>query len=348
MLKAGFTKHTLIFKRPSGTSRGVLTTKDSWFIKVWDEANPTVFGLGEGSLIYGLSPDPVEDYENKLTEVVENINEINDSANLQKFPSVKFALETAFKDLQRGGTRILFPTEFTENVKPIPINGLVWMGDYAYMRRQIIEKVESGFSCIKLKIGAIDFEKELELLRLIRQDFKEKELELRVDANGAFAPDEALEKLNKLSEFQIHSIEQPIKPGQWEQMAFLCDNSPVAVALDEELIGLRDEEIPEMLDVIKPQYIILKPSLIGGFQRSELFIREAAKRNIGWWITSALESNIGLNAIAQWTATLNNSMPQGLGTGMLYTNNFPSPLSVENGNLYYKKDKTWNLDQLNF
>ncbi len=346
MLKADFVKYTLIFKRPSGTSRGILTAKDSWFIKVWDKSNPAIYGLGECSLIYGLSPDPIKDYENKLREVVKNINHITPKLNLQAFPSINFGLETAIKDLQEGGSRILFQSEFTESGKPITINGLVWMGDYQFMRKQIIEKIDKGFNCIKLKIGAIDFKKELELLRHIRQDFKEKELELRVDANGAFLPAEALEKLKKLSEYQIHSIEQPIKPRQWDTMAHLCEKSPVAIALDEELIGMKDEEIPDMLDIINPQYIILKPSLLGGLKQSEKFIHAANNKNIGWWITSALESNIGLNAIAQWTATLNNFMPQGLGTGQLYTNNFPSPLLVERGKIFYHKESSWDLTLL--
>ncbi len=347
MLKADFKKYTLYFKRPSGTSRGVLKKKDSWFIKIWDTDNPAVSGLGECSIIYGLSADPVDKIEEKLTELISNINSYKE-IDIDLFPSVMFGLETALDDLKTGGKRILFKSDFTEKQKPIPINGLVWMGDYSFMRKQIIEKVESGFNCIKLKIGAIEFEKELDLLKLIRQDFKEKDLELRVDANGAFSPEEALEKLKRLSDFDLHSIEQPVKPKQWDKMARLCEESPLDIALDEELIGLPDKEIPLMLDVIKPQYIILKPGLLGGFKRSNLFINEAGKRNIGWWVTSALESNIGLNAIAQWTATLNNDMPQGLGTGQLFTNNFPSPLTVKEGKLFFDKDKEWDLSFLDF
>jgi o-succinylbenzoate synthase len=342
MLKASFQKHTLVFKRPSGTSRGVLTTKDSWFLKVWDAADPEVFGLGECSVIYGLNPEQPGEIETKLKDVIENINN-RPEIDPARFPSVRFALEAALLDLKNGGKRLLFRSDFTERQKPIPINGLVWMGEYDFMRKQIIEKVESGFNCIKLKIGAIDFDKELELLRLVRNDFKEKELELRVDANGAFGPDDAPEKLKRLSDFQIHSIEQPIKPRQWEQMAELCERSPVPIALDEELIGLRDEQIPSMLEIIKPAYIILKPSLVGGLERSDLFIAEALKRNIGWWATSALESNIGLNVIAQWTAVSGNEMPQGLGTGQLYINNIPSPLTVSGGAIYYDKQKAWDL-----
>jgi o-succinylbenzoate synthase len=323
----------------------VLTTKDSWFLKVWEADNPEVFGLGECSIIYGLNPEKKNETEPKLAEVAAQINNAAD-IDPAKFPSVRFARETALLDLKNGGNRLLFRSEFTEEEKPVNINGLVWMGAYDFMRRQIIEKIESGFRCIKLKIGAIDFEKELELLKLVRSDFKEKDLELRVDANGAFAPEEALEKLKRLSDFQIHSIEQPIKPKQWETMAELCEKSPLDIALDEELIGIDDDKIPQILDTIRPAYIILKPSLTGGFERSERFIREAGKREIGWWITSALESNIGLNAIAQWTATLGNPMPQGLGTGQLYTNNIDSPLTIEKGSLYYRKEGKWDLTPL--
>ena len=330
MLKASFQKHTLRFKRPGGTSRGVLTTKDLWILKVWDDVRPDITGLGECSIIYGLSPDPMERYEEKLTELTQHIHKA-DTVDLSDFPSVRFGLETALLDLRRGGERVLFPSEFTRGKKSIPINGLIWMGSFRYMREQIIEKLNFGFDCIKLKIGAIDFEQELSLLKMIRREFGREQLELRVDANGAFKPQEALEKLKRLSDFSIHSIEQPVKPGQWETMADLCRQSPVDIALDEELIGIADTMVPHLLDVIRPHYIILKPSLLGGFERSNRFIKEAEKRNIGWWVTSALESNIGLNAIAQWTATLNNSMPQGLGTGSLFTNNFSSPLEVVRG-----------------
>jgi len=340
MLHASYNKHTLIFKRPGGTSRGVLSTKGSWFIKVWDDENPETFGLGECSIIYGLSPDPMERFEEKLNELTKNIN-LYLEVNLSEFPSIKFGLETALLDLASGGKRVLYPSPFTRGESSIPINGLIWMGAFDFMRQQIIEKLEAGFDCIKLKIGAIDFEQELQLLKLIRSDFKENELELRVDANGAFKPDEALEKLKRLSDYHIHSIEQPIRQNQWKEMAALCEQSPIDIALDEELIGLDDAAIPKMLDTIQPQYIILKPSLLGGFKRSELFIENAEKRNIGWWVTSALESNIGLNAIAQWTATLNNPMPQGLGTGKLFTNNIDSPLEIMSAWLKYNPKTAW-------
>ena len=340
MLHASYKKHTLIFKRPGGTSRGVLSTKDSWFIKVWYGEDSDIVGIGECSIINGLSPDPMEQFEEELSEIVLNINN-HLKIDLTAFPSISFGLETALLDLANGGKRILYPSPFTNGDSSIPINGLIWMGAFDFMRQQIIEKLEAGFDCIKLKIGAIDFKQELQLLKMIRKDFSENELELRVDANGAFKSDEALEKLKRLSDYRIHSIEQPIRQNQWHKMAELCEQSPIDIALDEELIGLDDAMIPEMLDAVQPQYIILKPSLVGGFKRSEYFISEAEKRNIGWWVTSALESNIGLNAIAQWTATLNNTMPQGLGTGQLFTNNIDSPLEIINANLKYNPKAPW-------
>jgi len=340
MLHVSYKKHTLIFKRPGGTSRGVLSTKDSWFIKVWYGEDSDIVGIGECSIINGLSPDPMEQFEEELSEIVLNINN-HLKIDLTAFPSISFGLETALLDLANGGKRILYPSPFTNGDSSIPINGLIWMGAFDFMRQQIIEKLEAGFDCIKLKIGAIDFKQELQLLKMIRKDFSENELELRVDANGAFKSDEALEKLKRLSDYRIHSIEQPIRQNQWHKMAELCEQSPIDIALDEELIGLDDAMIPEMLDAVQPQYIILKPSLVGGFKRSELFIENAEKRNIGWWVTSALESNIGLNAIAQWTATLNNTMPQGLGTGQLFTNNIDSPLEIINANLKYNPKAPW-------
>ncbi len=337
MLKASFQKHTLHFKQPGGTSRGVLTTKDLWILKVWNDQTPDITGTGECSIIYGLSPDPMEQYEAKLSEVTGNINQIEE-VDLSAFPSINFGLEVALLDLRTGGKGVLFPSKFTSGEMAIPINGLVWMGSFEFMRKQIIEKIEFGFDCIKLKIGAINFDDELSLLKMIRQEFGRDSLELRVDANGAFKPGETLEKLKRLSDYSIHSIEQPIGPNQWGEMARLCETSPIDIALDEELIGLKTGDIPRMLDAINPQYIILKPSLLGGFKQSEQFIAEARKREIGWWVTSALESNIALNAIAQWTVTLNNPMPQGLGTGSLFANNFPSALQiVKGGKLKYQK-----------
>lgn len=348
MLKAKFHKHELIFKIPGGTSRGILKTKDSWFIKIFEENNPKGFGLGEASIIRKLSIDDRPDFEEKLKWCTQNINSYRswNKNELEEFPAIKFGIETALIDLESGGNRILFPSDFTNEKIGIPINGLVWMGTQEFMRKQISEKIESGFKCIKLKIGAINFNDEINLLKLIRKDFSEDKLELRVDANGAFSVDEVEEKLKRLSEFGIHSIEQPIKQKQWEAMAELCNKTPIPIALDEELIGLKPEEISLMLDTISPQYIILKPSLLGGFASSEKFIAEAEKRNIAWWLTSALESNVGLNAIAQWAFTLNNNMPQGLGTGQLFNNNMKSPLYLNGDYLFFNKSNNWDISYL--
>lgn len=349
MLEVLIKKHTLDFKQPGGTSRGVLTSKDSWFIFIYDKDEPQVKGIGECSIIRGLSIDDRPDFEQKLKQVCNDINNWQYwlEEGLFEFPSIRFGVEMAIKDLSIGGTRLLFPSLFTEGKDMIPINGLVWMGDYLTMRKRIVEKIESGYSCVKLKIGAINFEDELRLLRLIRSDFSDKDIELRLDANGAFSPEEASEKLNRLSEFAIHSIEQPIKQHQWEKMAEICSTSSIPIALDEELIGIYNrEEIKRMLEVIDPHFIILKPGLLGGWKQSSMFIEEAENRNIGWWITSALEANIGLNAIAQWTYTLNNSMPQGLGTGQLFINNIPSPLTIENACLHYNPLVNWDLTRV--
>ncbi len=351
MLRLTYKKHIFNFKRPAGTSRGVLRQKTSYYLLVHDTETPDIIGIGECSTIKGLSPDPWERYEETLEAVCHGPEppEYWLQAGLDDFPSIRFGLETALLDRQKGGRRILFPSAFTEGHAGIPINGLIWMGDADFMKTQIREKLEAGFRCIKLKIGAIDFEQELELLQMIRQEYNEKELELRVDANGAFSVEEALEKLKRLSEFSIHSIEQPIRQGQWETMAKLCEKSPVPIALDEELIGLKTtEEIQKIVETIHPQHLILKPSLLGGFARSRQFIAVAEQNGAGWWVTSALEGNIGLNAIAQWTFLLENPMPQGLGTGQLFTNNIPSPLYIEGDQLEFDPENRWNLNWFGF
>ncbi len=343
-MKATYQKYTLQFKQPSGTSRGVMTHKETWLLKI--ELDGSV-GIGECGLLRGLSTDDRPDYEAKLQWVCENIEKGEEWLweQLMEFPSIQFGVEMAFRSLVSKQPFLLFPSEFTTAQQSIPINGLVWMGTPDFMRQQIAEKIQAGFRCIKLKIGAIDFEKEVGLLRMIRQHFTANEIEIRVDANGAFSPNDALLKLRQLSQFELHSIEQPIAINQYDAMAKLCQNTPVAIALDEELIGvfgLADKEA--MLQKINPQYLILKPSFIGGFRGTLEWIALAEKYQIGWWITSALESNIGLNAIAQWTYTLQNPMPQGLGTGALYTNNFDCPLEVAGGQLWYRSDKNWDFN----
>ena len=347
MLKASFKKYTLNFSEERGTSRGWLQTKDSWFIKVWDENDTTIKGIGECSYLPGLNPEVLETYEDKVKEVCERINESNYwlEEGLIEFPSIHFGLETALLDLENKGSKILFETEFSNNEKPTPINGLIWMGTHENMMSQVDEKIKQGFRCIKLKIGAIDFEKELNILKSIRK--KSKTIEIRVDANGAFAPTEALEKLNRLAEYDLHSIEQPIKQGLQATMNQLCRESPFPIALDEELIGKYTlQQKADTLDAINPPYIILKPSLIGGIKGSKEWIKLAEERGIKWWITSALESNIGLNAIAQFVATTNNAMFQGLGTGKLYTNNIPSPLTVIGDEIKYIQSEKWDLSEL--
>lgn len=342
-MNAKFIKHTLNFKRPSGTSRGVLKTKETWFLIIEEGNN---IGIGECGLLKGLSVDDRADYEDTLNWVCRNINLgiENIYSKLIEFPSIQIGLETAFLSLIAENRFELFSSKFTEGKATIPINGLVWMGDKAFMSSQIKEKIAAGFKCIKMKIGAIDFETEMELLQSIRYEFSSSEIELRVDANGAFTAPEALEKLKRLSDLNLHSIEQPIQAGQWEAMAKLCEESPLPIALDEELIGVfKQEEKQKLIQTIDPQYIILKPSLIGGFRGSDSWIKFAENQNCGWWITSALESNIGLNAIAQYTLTKNSILPQGLGTGSLYTNNIESPLEVKNGHLNYVVGKEWDL-----
>lgn len=348
MIQATYQKYVLNFKRPSGTSRGVLTEKETWFIILEKDGKK---GIGECGILRTLSIDDRPDYEEKLQWACENIHLGKDKLweMLLEFPSIQFGIEQAFLSLESENPLLLFPSEFSNGQKSISINGLVWMGDEAFMKQQIDDKLANGFKCIKLKIGAIDFQKELDLLRFIRSNYDENAIEIRVDANGAFSVEKALEKLNALSEFCLHSIEQPIKAGNWEQMKQLCKKTPFPIALDEELIGVIScEEKERLLTTIQPQFIILKPSLLGGFRGTKEWIDLAEKQNIGWWITSALESNIGLNAIAQWTYTLKNPMPQGLGTGGLYTNNFDCHLQVDNGQLWYHEDLKWDISPLKF
>lgn len=348
MLKASWKKNTLSFKHPSGTSRGVLKKKESWFIFLENTATGRT-GIGECGLLKGLSMEPETGYEERLGEVC---NHVNDYAghfheSLKDYPSIRFGLEMALRDLRHEGNHILFDNDFVKGLKPIPINGLIWMGSLDFMQGQIHEKLRLRFRCIKIKIGAIDFDQELALLKLVRDRHSRQEVELRVDANGAFAPGEAMDKLHRLAEFDLHSIEQPIAAGHWDEMAGLCSRSPVPVALDEELIGINTiDEKKKLLAHIQPQFIILKPSLTGGFQASEEWISEAGAVGVGWWATSALESDIGLNAIAQWAGQFDTDMPQGLGTGGLYTNNFESPLFLKGDLLHNDPEGKWDIDAL--
>jgi o-succinylbenzoate synthase len=344
-MRASFKKYTLNFKQASGTSRGVYTTRDTWFLFLIDGMNT---GIGECAPLPDLSIESPGKMSAKLLQVCDEISYfISSLEELQAWPSIQFGLETALLDLRNGGTHILFPSAFTRGEQGIPINGLIWMGTPEFMKQQIRKKLDAGFRCIKMKIGALDFETEFELLKSIRKEFSPEEITLRVDANGAYSYRTALENLKRLSDLQIHSIEQPIEPGKWEEMAKLCQLSPVPIGLDEELIGISSgKEMLKLLETIHPAYLILKPSLHGGFAGCEKWIGHAEKYGTGWWITSALESNIGLNAIAQWTFQMDAKNEQGLGTGQLFTNNFDSPLEIEGDQLRFHPDRDWNLENL--
>lgn len=342
-MTATYHRYILNFKQASGTSRGILKTKETWFVIIEHNGKR---GVGECGLFRGLSADDTPDYEAQLKWACRNINLGLEKllSELEEFPSIQFGLEMAFKSLESDSAFELFLSEFTKGNDSIPINGLIWMGPESFMKQQIKDKISAGFTCIKMKIGAIDFQTEVELLKSIRKEFTSKDIELRVDANGAFSSAEALEKLKILSALDLHSIEQPIKQGQIEDMAKLCEVTPLPIALDEELIGIFNvTKKQELLQTINPQYIILKPSLVGGFKGSDEWINIAKNQNIGWWITSALESNVGLNAIAQYTYKKQSDLPQGLGTGALFTNNFDSPLQVKNGTLRYNNKQLWNF-----
>lgn len=345
-MKANYCRYVLKFKQPAGTSRGVLHEKETYFLRLEDESAPGVYGIGECAVFRGLSADDVPEYEDKLKELCANIGR-GEATDLQSYPSIQFGLETAIYDIANGGRRQPFPSAFTEGMAGIPINGLVWMGSKEEMLSRIKEKIEAGFTTIKLKVGAINFESELEMVKFIRSCYSADTLTIRLDANGGFTPADAPQRLSEFAKYGIHSIEQPIKAGQWEEMRRLCAGSPIDIALDEELIGIfTPEKMGEMLDAVRPKYIILKPALVGGFSGSQMWMQQAAVRGIGGWITSALESNVGLNAIAQWTARMGADMPQGLGTGALYVNNIGSPLSVVGDSLRYDPSAAWSFPAL--
>jgi o-succinylbenzoate synthase len=335
-------KRQLHFKQPARTSRGEYAVRDVWYVKILSDKQPGRWGIGECAPLPDLSCDFLPDYEQILADACRHLeqNGCIDTERLRPYPSVLFGLETAVRHFE-AGSFALWDTPFAKGKAGIPINGLIWMDDYPNMLKQIETKIAAGFRCIKLKIGATGFEEELALLRHIRNRFPAKDIELRVDANGAFTTEDAPEKLNRLAELDIHSIEQPVRAGQWEAMADLIFRTPLPIALDEELIGIhRPEEKRRLLTVVRPQYIVLKPSLHGGFCGCNEWIEEAGKLGIGWWMTSALESNIGLNAIAQRCATYNNPLPQGLGTGQLFTDNIHLPLFVRDNRLWYEPNSS--------
>lgn len=340
-MKASYYKHIFQFKRPSGTSRGVLHTKDSYYILIESEGK---YGVGECGLLRGLSCDDLPDYEQRLAWACENIQlgEQKLWESLIDYPSIQFGIEIAFRSLQSENPFVLFDSAFTQGSEGIAINGLIWMGTAEFMREQIQEKLAAGFDCLKMKIGAIEWEKEREILAQIRAEFDENTLEIRVDANGSFDESNDLIVLSQLAELKIHSIEQPVQKKHTDRLSYLVKNTLVPIALDESLIGLKTRaEKAALLDQINPQYCIFKPSFIGGFRGTKEWIDLCEERQIGWWITSALEGSIGLNAIAQWTYSLGVSIPQGLGTGSLYTNNVDSPLQVANGKLWYRPNLPW-------
>ena len=342
MIHIEISERTFHFKQPAGTSRGVYTRRHSYFLTVRDDARPWIKGFGECATLPDLSCDAIPEYEmilRQLCKTVETLGKIPYDI-LRPYPSILFGLETAFAQLEAHGSTMLFDTPFGRGEVGIRINGLVWMGSFDEMYQRIETKLQQGFHCVKLKIGAIDFDKELELIRHIRESFSKKQIELRVDANGAFTPNNALQRLEALAQYDIHSIEQPIKQHQWKAMERLCAVSPLPIALDEELIGVNVKSMKaDLLDTIQPQYIILKPSLHGGMYGTEEWLQLAEERGIGSWITSALESNVGLNAIAHFCAKVYGShitTPQGLGTGQLFTDNITMPLEI-------KRDELWAI-----
>ena len=350
------------FKQPAGTSRGVYLTRKSWFVHIrYADRLPDLVGVGECAPLPNLSCDDIPNYEEVLRKFCDYVEDMGFIPNkdMADYPSMIFGLETALQHLhqqrkmtEETGDDLLSPyqifhTRFSRGQCGVPINGLVWMGNYEEMAQRMEEKIAAHFHCVKLKIGAIDFDKELDLIRRIRERFTKEQIEIRVDANGAFSPEEAMDKLHQLAEYDLHSIEQPIRQGQWEEMARLCEHTPLPIALDEELIGVNTEDVKiRLLDTIKPQYIILKPSLHGGMYGTSGWLHLSSRRGIGCWITSALESNIGLNAIAHFTVRMyelfgylslpDGSMrPQGLGTGQLFTDNIPVPLEIRGDQLWF-------------
>ncbi|MCB2409013.1 o-succinylbenzoate synthase [Hymenobacter lucidus] len=352
MLHLSYSKRILHFSFPARTSRGAITEHHVYYLYLTDTAHPGRVGIGEAAPLAGLSPDYGPDTETRIADFCQYFNQLQlaelPSAEAPalvaaELPALRFALETATLDWEQGGRRMLYDTLFSRGETSIPINGLVWMGDAAFMREQIQKKLAEGYSCLKLKIGGIDFATELRLLAEIRAVAGPEQLTLRVDANGAFAPAEALDRLRQLAQFELHSIEQPIAAGQWDAMAAVCRESPVPVALDEELIGVTDPARQEaLLNQVRPAYIILKPTLLGGLAAARHWIALAEARGIRWWLTSALESNIGLNAVSQFAARFAPAdFPQGLGTGQLYTNNIAAPLTIRQGQLHYGSQELW-------
>ncbi len=351
--------YVLDFKFPAGTSRGTLREKKTFILQIWEDSSPEIIGYGECGPLNKLSIDDMEDIEERLGKALKtlsgqnlptSINEVYDLAKTTagySLPALRFGLETALLDLINRGSKLIFSNDFYQKQTPIPINGLIWMGHMEAMLLQISDKVNEGFDCIKMKVGSLDFEKEIDILNFIRRKYYNLDLMLRVDANGAFKPEDAHYKMETMAKHHIHSIEQPIAAGQTDLMAQLCERPPIDIALDEELIGVNTlDEKRKLLEKIKPQHIILKPTLLGGFQSCLEWIALADELKIGWWLTSALESNIGLNAICQFAAEVNAKGYQGLGTGKLYHNNIESPLKIAKGHIMYDKSKSWDISKI--
>lgn len=349
MIEAVWKEVTFAPRFPLGTSKGVLHERTVWYLVAWSKDRPEVRGIGEAAPFPGHSMEFPADVRTKLVELCANTTDWEDRLqhDLVHVPSVRFAVEQCLRDLQASGSKILFPSDFTLGRKGIPINGLVWMGDKATMRERIQAQIDGGNRCVKMKIGAIGIEDELELLAEVRQHFPANELTLRVDANGAFTHQNVMPVLKRLAELGVESIEQPVGQGLYETMAEVCAHAPLPIALDEDLIGLHTRGAKQdLLDNVKPHYIVIKPSLVGGWTSAQEWIDLAEGRGIKWWITSALESNIGLNAIAQWTATLPIERPQGLGTGSVYADNIPSPITVRDARLRYRPEVEWVLERI--
>ncbi|MGC4022784.1 MAG: o-succinylbenzoate synthase [Cyclobacteriaceae bacterium] len=362
MLRASVHPFVFNFSFAARTSRGPMTEKTSWFIRLWDDSKPEVYGLGECGPLPGLSKKHGIEFQTVLDGEIKNFESKNLSLPAgeglaalsdffqsnkisREYSSIAFGLETALLDLINGGQRVIFKNKFLDQT-PIPINGLVWMGGLDFMLQQVEIKIRDGYKCVKLKVGGLDFEKECDVLQYIRRKYFRDNIEIRLDANGAFRKEDALDKLNSLKRFNVHSIEQPIKPGLPE-MEEICAKSPIPIAFDEELIAINSsDEKDKLLAKLKPKYIILKPTLHGGLLGCAEWIKVAEKNNIGWWITSALESNVGLNAIAQFTSQYNSSLYHGLGTGQIYANNFPSPLYADKGILKHEPKEKWDLVSL--
>jgi O-succinylbenzoate synthase len=357
-LRARFVRKTFHFTFVARTSRGIMKDRTSWFVIFTDDRQPGVQGIGECAPLPGLSGEWTDKYEDKVSALVNTINQLNietvpsSLAEVRAFiaahlhigdndASVLTGAEMGLLDLAHGGHRKIFESSFNEG-KPIPINGLIWMGGMDFMLQQIEIKIRDGFRCIKLKVGGLDFEKECDILQYVRRKYFRDDITIRLDANGAFKPEDAMYKLKELSKFSVHSIEQPIKKGS-EFLKELCATSPIPIALDEELIGCAAASRRDLLTSIKPQFIVLKPSLHGGFGGVEDWITTARSLGIGWWLTSSLESAIGLNALAQFAGQFNPDLPQGLGTGTIFEDNFQSPLGISGQTLALNPRETWEI-----